>query len=210
MDDGLSTGARHGGPSAAGTPAEDAQALPVPTGPRLVGSLLGVLRLAMAWLFVWPFLDKLFGLGFSVCRQDDGSIDVGCDAAMISGGSPTYGFLSGATQDSHLGRLFSWMAPPGPGEITVVDVAFMAALLVIGVGLALGVAMRLVCAGGAVLLVMMYLAGFVWPTNNPFLDEHLVYALVLVLLAAAGAGRWFGLGRWWERLSVVSRTPLLR
>lgn len=190
--------------------AQPPQALPVPTGPRLVGSLLGVLRLAMAWLFLWPFFDKLFGLGFAVCRQDDGSIDVGCDAAMINGGSPTYGFLSGATQGSELGWLFAWLAPTGPDEITVVDVAFMAALFLIGTGLALGVAMRLACGGGAVLLLMMYLAGFVWPTNNPFLDEHIVYALLLVLLAAAGAGRWLGLGRWWERLGVVSRTPLLR
>ena len=46
--------------------------------------------------------------------------------------------------------------------------------------------------------------------NNPVLDDHLVYALVLVGLAAAGAGRTFGLGNRWAELDVVRRFPVLR
>jgi thiosulfate dehydrogenase [quinone] large subunit len=37
------------------------------------------------------------------------------------------------------------------------------------------------------------------------MDDHLIYAMLLVILAAAGAGATLGLGRWWERLPLVSK-----
>ena len=48
------------------------------------------------------------------------------------------------------------------------------------------------------------------PENNPFMDDHLIYAGLLVLLAALGAGRTLGLGTWWESLSIVRRNTWLR
>ena len=42
------------------------------------------------------------------------------------------------------------------------------------------------------------------PENNPFMDDHLVHALVLVLMALTAAGRTLGFGRVWERLPFVS------
>ena len=60
-----------------------------------------ILRLLLGWSFLWAFLDKMFGLGFATCRaSDSSSIDYACDAAMIQGGSPTYGFLTFATEGS--------------------------------------------------------------------------------------------------------------
>ncbi len=47
------------------------------------------------------------------------------------------------------------------------------------------------------------------PANNPFLDEHVIYALVLVGLAAVGAGRTFALGHWWERTELVRKNRWL-
>ena len=44
-------------------------------------------RLCLGWTFLWPFLDKLFGLG----HETDSA------KAWIHGGSPTSGFLAGAT-----------------------------------------------------------------------------------------------------------------
>lgn len=38
--------------------------------------------------------------------------------------------------------------------------------------------------------------------NSPFMDDHLIYALALVQLAALGAGRTLGLGRVWEQLPI--------
>ena len=49
-----------------------------------------------------------------------------------------------------------------------------------------------------------------WPDNNPFMDDHLVYALVLAGIAWVGAGRYLGLGAWWERVPLARRHPILR
>jgi hypothetical protein len=58
----------------------------------------------------------------------------------------------------------------------------MAGLLGIGLALVLGVGMRIAAATGSLLLVMMW-SVMLPPANNPFLDEHLIEAAVLILLA---------------------------
>lgn len=42
------------------------------------------------------------------------------------------------------------------------------------------------------------------------MDDHLVYALVVIGLAPAGAGDTLGLGRWWGGTRLVARFPVLR
>jgi thiosulfate dehydrogenase [quinone] large subunit len=42
------------------------------------------------------------------------------------------------------------------------------------------------------------------------MDDHLVYAGVLVLLALTAAGETLGLGKVWHRLPIVQRLPWLR
>ena len=69
--------------------------------------------------------------------------------------------------------------------------------------------MRLAAASGALLLVLMWTA-VLPPANNLFMDDHLVYAMVLVLIAALGAGRTFGLGKAWESMSIVEHNRWLR
>src|ERR1700694_1351082 len=49
--------------------------------------LWALTRLCLGWTFLWPFLDKLFGLGHETTAAH----------AWIAGGSPSFGFLSGAT-----------------------------------------------------------------------------------------------------------------
>ncbi len=46
-----------------------------------------LLRVGMGWIFLWAFLDKTFGLGFSTLPEKN----------WILGNSPTYGFLKFAT-----------------------------------------------------------------------------------------------------------------
>jgi thiosulfate dehydrogenase [quinone] large subunit len=41
------------------------------------------------------------------------------------------------------------------------------------------------------------------------MDDHIIYALVLGVLAMAAAGRTWGLGRAWERLPLVQRYRFL-
>ncbi len=166
------------------------------------------LRLLLGWSFLWAFLDKFFGLGFATCRDAETSaIDVACDAAMINGGSPTYGYLNFATQGSHTGFLFDWMAPSAPDAINLADVLFMAVLLLGGLALLLGVAVRSAAVGGALLLSFMFLAGDVWPENNPVVSSHVVEVVAFIGIAIVGAGP-LGLQRWVDRrLPLLSRIP---
>lgn len=158
------------------------------------------LRLLLGWSFLWAFLDKMFGLGFATCRIPDsgGSIDFLCDAAMVNGGSPTYGFLNFATQGSHTGGLFEWMAPAAPDAINLADIGFMAALLLGGLTLMLGIGVRLGAIGGALLMAFMFLAADVWPENNPVNSSHVIEMVALLGVATVGAGH-FSLQGWFDR-----------
>ena len=62
---------------------------------------------------------------------------------------------------------------------------------------------RLAAFGGIAWLAIFYLATAIWPENNPFVDEHVVYAVVLVGLILANAGRYWGLGKIWQRVGFV-------
>ncbi len=161
-------------------------------------------RLALGWVFLWAFLDKLLALGFSTGRdaQTD-AVDRFGPAAWIHGGSPTLGFLKFGTK----GPLADFYQ--GFAGATWADWLFMVGLAGIGLALVLGIGMRIAAASGALMLVLMWSAALP-PDTNPFMDDHLVYALVLVLLALAGAGHTLGLGRWWNHLSLVRRFPILK
>src|SRR6478609_821811 len=52
--------------------------------PRHTQVVLGVLRIVIGFYFLWAFLDKTFGLGFSTPAE----------RSWINGNSPTTGFLS--------------------------------------------------------------------------------------------------------------------
>lgn len=155
--------------------------------------LAGALRISLGWILLWAFLDKTFGLGHETAGAD----------AWIDGGSPTNGFLA--------------FAANGPFEGIYHDIAgqawadwlFMIGLLGIGVALILGITMRLAAAAGALMLFLLWTV-VLPPDNNPFMDNHLVYGMVLVLLAVAGAGQTLGLGAMWERQPFVQRYPWLK
>jgi len=167
-----------------------------------------VLRLLLGWSFMWAFLDKMFGLGFSTCRAaESSSIDYACDAAMIKGGSPTFGFLEFGTRGSHTGGLLDWMAPSAPDSINLADIGFMAVLLFGGAALMLGIAVRSAALGGALLMAFMFLAGDVWPENNPINSSHVIEMVAFLGIATVGAGR-FSLQGWVDtKIPALSRIP---
>lgn len=162
-----------------------------------------VTRISLGWVFLWAFLDKTFALGFATGRAEDGSIDFMGDAAWISGGSPTNGFLSFGTKGP-FAEFFQSFA-----GAAWADWLFMLGLLGIGVALILGIGMRIGAVAGAVMLVLMWMASAIWPDNNPFMDDHLIYAMVLIGLAMADAGKTWGLGRWWQQTELVEKYPIL-
>lgn len=86
------------------------------------------------------------------------------------------------------------------------DWLFMIGLLGIGVALIRGIAMRIAAASAAVMLIMMWSA-VLPPANNPFMDDHILYALVVILLALIGAGTTLGLGRVWSGCRSSGATP---
>ncbi|PIT92910.1 MAG: hypothetical protein COU06_02930 [Candidatus Harrisonbacteria bacterium CG10_big_fil_rev_8_21_14_0_10_38_8] len=153
----------------------------------------GVLRIFMGWIFFWAFIDKVWGLGFTTAPEK----------SWLSGGSPTAGFLSFATKGP-FGDIFKSLA----GN-PIVDWLFMVGLLFIGLCLMLGVGVKLASYSGVAMLLLMYLAGFIPPEHNPVLDDHIIYSVVLLGFPLYNAGRFWGLGEWWQNTTLVRKYKLL-
>ena len=173
-----------------------------PPAPTVLPSALRALaaaRIAVGLVFLWAFVDKLFGLHYSTTSA----------RAWVNGGSPTKGFLSSVDVGPLQGLMHTmagtWYA----------DGLFMLGLLGIGLAVVLGVALRPAAVAGTVMMALMWAAE--WPlaqhtsagapsgSSNPIIDYHVVYALVLVVAALTYAGHVWGLGRRWARLPFVSR-----
>ncbi len=99
--------------------------------------------------------------------------------------------------------LFSGMAGS-----TFVDYLNAYGLLLIGIAIILGVLVRWSALWGAAMMLLYWLASFP-PEHAYVIDDHIVYALVLVLLAAAGAGRVWGLDKSIEDSGLVKSNPWL-
>jgi thiosulfate dehydrogenase (quinone) large subunit len=176
----------------AGTPVTAGPATAAPRA-RFADYVWAVTRISLGWIFLWAFLDKLFGLGRATPAE----------GAWLDGGSPTTGYLTNA--------------PTGPFQdfynnlsgAAWADWLFMIGLLAIGVALILGIGIRIAAVAGGLMLVLMWTA-VLPPPNNPFMDDHLIYAMVLIGLAAVNAGAVLGLGRWWADTTLVRRFPILR
>lgn len=162
------------------------------------------LRITLGSIFLWAFLDKLFGLGFSTCRDAaTGVVDIVCGDAWINGGSPTSGFLTHGT-GGPFGSLFQSMS----GSI-LVDGLFMFGLAGLGIALILGIGMRIAAYAGSLLLLLIWAAGL--PTeNHPFVDEHIIYILSLFGLLAVNDSQAFGLGKWWANTNPAKKYPILK
>ncbi|MEU3171082.1 MULTISPECIES: membrane protein [unclassified Streptomyces] len=161
--------------------------------------VLAGLRILTGFVFLWAFLDKAFGLGYATASG----------RAWVEGGSPTQGFLGGVAVGPMESVFHDWAGAAWA------DWLFMLGLLGIGAALTAGVGLRLAAVGGTVMMALMWAAE--WPparhlsdgspsmSTNPFVDYHLIYAVVLIALAASGAGATWGLGRIWARLPLVGR-----
>lgn len=164
-----------------------------PTRQKAVRYVWAGLRLALGWTFLWAFLDKTFGLGHETASR----------AAWIHGGSPTMGFLKfGAA-----GPFTSFYH--GIAGAAWADWLFMIGLAGLAIALLLGIGMRIAAVAGGVLYLMMWTV-VLPPENNPFLDDHLISAVLLTGLALVSAGDTLGVGRWWASLPLVRRWSWLR
>jgi len=149
-------------------------------------------RLALGWTLFWAFLDKTFGLGYATASGN----------SWLNGGSPTRGYLAFATSGP-LADLWNGLA----GN-SVVDVLFMLALLAVGVSVILGIGQKIAGISGAALMLLLW-STHLPPENNPFLDDHIVYALLFIGFIFVRPGKWWGLGKWWSEMALVKKYPIL-
>jgi thiosulfate dehydrogenase [quinone] large subunit len=187
------------------TPEQTTRKIPVQRGVQAAAPTEGgatiriaaVLRIMMGLIFGWAFLDKVFGWGYATSSTN----------AWINGGSPTKGFLGSLDH--------------GPFATTFHDIAgaawadwlFMLGLAGIALALLTGAGLRIAATTGSLLLLFMWIAE--WPldrhtsageltrSTNPIIDDHLIYAVILILLAALNAGAVWGLGKRWANLHFV-------
>jgi len=124
------------------------------------------LRLVMAFIFLWAFLDKLLGFGFATVSEK----------AWINGGSPTAGFLSNAVKGP-FADIFHGLA-----GVVIIDWLFMLGLLFIGVTYLFNKYIFWGSLAGILMMMLMWLA-LLFPENNPIIDEHIIYALVFAIFA---------------------------
>jgi len=158
---------------------------------------LALLRLATGFIFLWAFLDKTFGLGFSTPTAN----------AWVRGGAPSQGFLMSDAVTGPLKGFYASIASP------LTDVLFMLGMLGVGVAVMAGVGLRISAVAGSVIMVLMYLAEWPFAANtastNPLVDYHIIYALALIAVAALSAGDTWGLGAWWKRQDMVRKAHWL-
>lgn len=153
---------------------------------------LAALRIVMGWTFMWPFIDKLFGLGFATPEA----------RAWVNGGTPAQGFMKNAT--GPFGGFFKDMASTmGPGA----DWLFMIGLFGIGIALLTGCGLKIAAITGTILLFAMYLAEFPLGDHgpeahftNPITDSHWIEAIAIIVCATTLAGDTLGLGKWWGKI----------
>ncbi|MFE1794867.1 DoxX family protein [Streptomyces sp. NPDC059517] len=162
------------------------------------------LRLLTGFVFLWAFLDKTFGFGYATPSGK----------GWIDGGSPTKGFLGSVAVGPMESTFHDWAGA------TWADWLFMLGLLGVGIAVTAGVALRAAALAGSAMMALMWIAE--WPpakhlsdgtasmSTNPFVDYHVIYAVVLIALAVAGAGASWGLGRIWARIPVVRDHRWLR
>ncbi len=157
----------------------------------MVKTYLSLLRVSIGFIFLWAFFDKLLGLGFATASAK----------SWLAGNSPTLGYLKNATHGPFAEFFQSLAGNP------IVDFLFMLGLLGVGVAFVLGIAMRFAALSGAAMLILMYLSAFP-PANNPIIDDHIIYALVLLLLGNSESKT--SISKWWNKTSIAQTFPFLQ
>jgi len=132
---------------------------------------LFLLRVGLGWMFLYAGLSHILDPKWSAA-----------------------GYLQSAKT---FGGFYHWLT--SPSLLPFVNFVNEWALLLLGIALILGIFVRLASFGGALLMFLYYLPLLQFPYPNPhsyIVDEHVVYILALLVLAAFRAGRVWGLEGW--------------
>lgn len=142
---------------------------------------IAVSRITLGLVFLWAFLDKLLGLRFATPPAK----------AWVSGGAPTKGFL--ASVDGPFAPFFNAMS----GQPWA-DWLFMLGLGGLGVALVFGIGLRIAAVAGTVLLGMLWMASLPL-SNNPIVDDHIVYITVLWVVFFGINNQALSFAGWWRK-----------
>ena len=92
----------------------------------------------------------------------------------------------------------------------MVDWLFMLGLLFVGISLTFGIFVKLGSLTGIMMLFLMYLAVGIQPVNNPLIDDHLVYILIMIGLLLSNSGDYLGFGKTWSQTSFVQKYKIFK
>ncbi len=101
---------------------------------------------------------------------------------------------------------YAWLL--SPSILPVVNFVNAWGLTLLGVSLILGVMVRLSAPLGALLMILYYLPilDFPYPNAHAYIvDEHIIYAVLLLYFASVRAGRTFGLDAVLTKKSILSK-----
>jgi thiosulfate dehydrogenase [quinone] large subunit len=145
--------------------------------------LLAVLRISLGFIFLWAFVVKV--------------------PVWLAGSSPAAGFLENGTSGIFSDFFVSLAYSP------IVNFLYMFGLISVGTALILGIAKKLTTIGGVLMMLLIYM-GNIPPKTNPIMDEHIIYIFLLLLLNATNAYSFFGIYKYWEKLTLVKKFNLLK
>ena len=142
------------------------------------------LRIIIGFIWLWAFLDKLIGLGFSTSPQK----------SWLAGNSPTAGFLKfGTNPESPFASVYIELAKYS----TLLDPFYMAMLLFVGISLITGIMVRPGSIAGIIFVLSI--------------DDHIIYAIIFLMFIFTNAGIYgWSLGRRYQKISLVQKYPILK
>jgi thiosulfate dehydrogenase (quinone) large subunit len=146
---------------------------------------LFLLRITTGWFFFYAGLSKIINPEWSAA-----------------------GYLTHATSFS---GFYNWLA--SPSILPIINFINEWGLLLIGVALILGVGVRLAGTLGVVMMILYYFPVLDFPAageHGYIVDDHILWAAGLLVLAAFRAGRVWGLEAWCSSLPLCSKFPKLR
>jgi len=143
------------------------------------------LRASLGWMFLYSGIIKIFNPVWSA-----------------------EGFLKSAQTFPNLYHIFA-----SPSLLPSVNFVNEWGQLLLGISLIAGIGVRVSSMLGAVLMLLYYFP----PLNFPYVgktsylvDQHIIYALLLVYFSVIRAGRIYGLENWCASLPLCKKVPRLR
>lgn len=86
----------------------------------------------------------------------------------------------------------------------------MLGLLFVGITLTFGILVRLGSLAGIMMLFLMYTTIGIPPANHPFIDNHIIYILIMAGLMMSDAGDYLGFEKAWSRMNLAQRFKILK